>query len=457
MKKGVSYTLLTLSIVIVALSAVSVDIIGILETLGAIGGTGVVNAFAASAVTGEPVTTKNTREKSPDLQLDAISQKIVQMKPSRTALHTITMYAPKKTIKSFKSDYYAVDTRGFKDTVAATYTKPADGAELASIEVADIGLWVKDDTILVKSITGTDGKALALYVSDTDKANSIVKVQALNGPNGTNANADTMIVPTINSGTVIHRMGTAKSELDAQHDAYGIIPQKEHNYVQLFMAMVEESFYSRTQEKEVNWSFTDKEALNVYDMKAGMEASYIWGVRRQFNDVTDTEETYTTGGAYRYIDNLLEYGSGGTDRTIDRATYVNWMKKIFLGNSGSETRVLLAGGELLGSLHLVDEVAKQINAQNTLTKFGITFKRIVTNYGQLLVLHHPMFDIMGYGEDALVMDPANIEKHVRRALNTYKLDLKKPGIRLSDANVIAETSCLAWRYPDTHAWISPKA
>jgi hypothetical protein len=416
---------------------------------------GVSMALIGTVVTGDAVTVEDVKAAAPTLDRDYVSRKITQMRPASTPLDTMTREIGNVVdIKSFVTNFYAVDSRPLKDLVGvAGYVTVAD-VELAAIPVDDIDNWSKDDTALVPSMTGNDGQELALYVSDIDAATSSIKVQALN----VTANGNGKIqVPSIAGASVLIRMGNAKSEKDANTDPFAIIPEKDYNYCQLFMAQVEESIYQRMHDQEVDWGFSDYEALNIYDMRARMELSFTFGFRHKMTDKTDKDVKYFTGGVKRQLTKALEYGAAGVPGGITNDKMIDWSKDIFVGNSGSETRVLLAGATLNAEMAKADTVAKQIEAGKTQVKWGITFKEIETNFGTLLVKHVPLFDIAGYSNNGMVLDMSNIEKHVFLPTQVTDLELKKAGIKNADASVIAETSCLVLRYPDTHAWVKVKA
>ena len=201
-------------------------------------GSGACYATVGTMVTGDAVTTDAVQDGPPvsTFLMSEVSQKITEMKPARTPLDTIMRSAvTKKKIESFKTEFYAVDVRPFSDTVATTYTKPDSGVELAELIVTNIDIWSQDDTALAVGREGSDGLDLVLFVADVDVANSLLKVQALNGP----TEGPLIVVPTILSTTVLVRMGNAKAEKDAQTSPYAMIPEKDYNYCQIFMAQVE--------------------------------------------------------------------------------------------------------------------------------------------------------------------------------------------------------------------------
>lgn len=427
---------------------------------------GVSIAIVGAPVMDAPVTTTATNTGSPDLLENYVSQRVIQMKPASTPLDTIMRQIKNVPIKSWKTEYYAADSRPLNDELDVAYTRvdATNYDHTAALTVKDISMWAIDDTLMFPNITvtpkeGTVGPLVGLVVGRT-VATSTLTVQCINGAAGAvaNANLATGCFPaTIADNSLIVRMGAAKAETDAQTTPYGIIPVPAYNYCQIFMAQCEESLFQQIHDKEVSWSLKDYEAQNIYDMRATMEHSYLFGARQKFADLTSSKERYLTGGATTYIDKVLTYGSGGSDRTIDDDTFVQWTKDLFTGNSGSETRILFGGDGLLKNLSNVKTIQKQIDAKSTQVKYGLTFREIETNFGSLLFFHHKLLNMSGWSDNGIVLDINNIEKHVFSPMEAKKLNLADTGTRNVNATRLSETSCLVLRYPDTHAVIKPAA
>lgn len=432
-------------------------VLACISTVLAFGGT-VTYAIVGAVIAGQPVTTINVAAGSTELNRPNISQKITEMRPAATPLDTIMRNIGSQIdIKSFKSDYYAVDSRPLYDTVNTAYTKAGDGNATYNLVVNNVSMWSADDTVMVDKINGSDTLALMCFVISKSVAAGTILIQPLNGIAGAGTTAGKLIIPaTIPVSTLLTRCGAAKHELDAQTSPYAIIPVKAYNYMQIFMAQVEESTFQKIHDKEVEWNFSDYEAQNIYDMRATMENSFLFGVRSNFTDESSGLQRHTTGGLIRYITKGLQYGTGGADRTISHSTFVDWAKSIFSGNAGSDSRILFGGNGLMANLSKVQTIQKQIEAKKTEVVFGITFNSIETNFGKLLFKRHPLLDLSGWGDNGIVLDINNIEKHTFKPMATRILDLKASGTRNVDAVVIEETTGLITRYPDTHAIISAK-
>jgi len=423
-------------------------------------------AVTPGLITGEAVDTENTRTESSELLRPDIEKEILKIRPSLTPLDTIMREATAKSINAFETQYYKVGIKPIQDTVKTLRAKTADAsAATACIDVIDVNnykMWSKDDTITVMSVNGaatSDGGYLALQVVDI--VNNQPKVVALNGVTaGIGGNAGYTVIPALAVNDILIRGGKAQSEKDMQTAPFGLVPVKSKQYCQLFFAQVEESTYSALHNKEVEFDFSDLDEQNIYDMKMTMENSFLHGFKTKIIDPIDSEEKYFTQGIIRDIAaaNSYFYGANRTDYTaaLTKPLYVDMMKKLFTGNCGSEKRILFAGNNFLAKLSLIDEgILKQLQAGATEVQFGITFKKIATNFGELLVLHHQLFNMWGtaWQNSALALDVNNLQKRVFKALGTQELDLKGSGQRNVKAQVITETSCMVAKYLETHMLI----
>ena len=79
----------------------------------------------------------------------------------------------------------------------------------------------------------------------------------------------------------------------------------------------------------------------------------------------------------------------------------------------------------------------------------------MTNFGELLVYNHPLFDEYGFDQCAIVLDPQYVEKRVFRSIDTDQLKLKEAGVFDGRANVITEISSVVLKYPKCHKLVVP--
>lgn len=418
------------------------------------GATFAVGAIAGTVVEGETPTTATGAAASTELHTTTISQKITEIKPAATPLDTILrnigMVVP---VKAWKTEWYQVDTRGIEDTLAAAFNTSASGtydstSGIHTITVTNVHIWSVDDTILVQGVNGGDNHELVLNVVSKNTTAKTLGVVAVNG-----IGTDEKDLPDIPLGTTLTRMGNAKSELDAQTSPYAVYPQKDYNYCQIFMSQIEQSIYDKLHSKEVNWDITDFRAQSLYDLRRSMELTSLFGARGYIYDPEGNDYKYFMNGITRSITKQLGY----TDGSLTHDQFMEWHESIFVGNAGSDQRIVFAGSDLTKQVMQVDFVQKQIEAKNTEVVFGIKFTRIESNFGVTLWKHHNLMNDVGWTKKAVVLDVNNLERHVFKGMQVRKLDLIGSGQRNADAFVMDETYSVITRYDDTHAIIDPNA
>lgn len=485
MKKNNKIFIALLTVVVVIASAVMTNFA--LDWLAS-GGLGLMMAGGA-VIEGGEVDTQLVRDQKTTMEdgrvvllnSEDIDRKVVIMNPTRTPLDTILREkASSRKAASEIVQFWAVGSEPLYDTpnssasgdgsstAAKAYTYASgNGLETFILKPTDINIWAQNDTFYMKDLEipssgtvdvvsgGTNViETIAFYVEKVESGSLIVK--PLNGIKGKSALATKYVMPDFTSSTVLYKMGRAENEKAAQTKPFAMIPEPDENYCQNFMAMVEESFFQRATAKQVNWDLTDIEAQNIYALRAKMEMSAIMGVKSNVLNSDLSNRRYTSNGIYRMIDKRLEYGTGGSDRTIDQGTYLDWMESVFVGNNGSNIRYLFGGSTLIKNLHLVETVSRQLKADNTKVEFGLEFNKIVTNFGTLMIYHHPLLSYMGFKDNGLILDLEHVRKNVFQPMQVQKLDLNSAGISRSYANVISECSCVTVMNPDCHAWIGPK-
>ena len=99
---------------------------------------------------------------------------------------------------------------------------------------------------------------------------------------------------------------------------------------------------------------------------------------------------------------------------------------------------------------------KQLEAGKTEVVFGISFRKLETTDGVLLLKPHDLLNEYGYERAAVVVDPANVYRAVMKELEATELDRDKVGLSRSTDIRMDEAHCLAVTNPDTHAIITCK-
>ena len=399
-----------------------------------------------------PLTTDLSREGSPDLLLNEIDQQIVKIRPMSTPIDQISRYAGSKHAGSMVVDYYSVDTKPTNAVltmdVESVETTSGDGSPTAVINTENNDIFDATDTILVQNIAGYEadgvtqsGQDLMLYVLGRDASG--ITVMAVNGPT---RNGVANCIPEIQEGAVLVRMGRAASELDVQSPQFEALPKKNRNLCQIFKMQVEQSTLQRLSNKEVGWTMSDQEEAAVYDMRLGMEKSYLFGVARQLWDPNKKEYVYFTGGIWNQAGKTA-YLEPSAELTSDMM--VELMRKAFTGNAGSKRKILIGGSGLISRISKLD-YTRVLTAGQHVSKWGIDFTELRSKFGSLYLLLSEVFDEMDMSDDGIIIDPEYIQKYTHIPFSTEQLNLEKSGVRNVDALVMTEASCLVLRYPMAH-------
>ena len=259
-------------------------------------------------------------------------------------------------------------------------------------------------------------------------------------------NGITNCFPAIYRGVHLVRMGRAASELDVQSPQFEALPKKSRNLCQIFKMQVEQSTLQRLANKEVGWTMSDQEEAAVYDMRMGMEKSFLFGVARQIWDPIKKEYIHFTGRIWTQAgkDFFLE-----SSTELGTSDVVDLMRKAFTGNAGSKRKILIGGSGLISTISKLD-YTRVISAGQHVSKWGIDFTELRSKFGCLYLLLSEVFDEVGMTDCGIVIDPEYIQKYTHIPFSTEQLNLKKSGVRNVDALVMTEASCLVLRYPKAH-------
>ena len=405
-----------------------------------------------------PLSTDVAREGSPELLLNEIDSQIVKIRPMATPVDQLSRCAGAKHTGSMTVDYYNVDTKPTSTTLKEDVAEPVndsdpDNITKVKIKTENNEIFDVSDTILVQGVSGyeADGTTLSindlvLYVVKKDADTGEIQVMAVNGKKvGSVPNC----VPGIYSGTTLIRMGRAASELDVMSPQFEALPQKARNFCQIFKCQIEQSTLMKMANKEVPWNMSDQEEAAIYDMRLGMEKSFLFGVKQKLWDPIKKENILFTGGIWYQAGKDFNYNPDN----FNQSEVVDMMREAFTGNAGSKRKILIGGSGLIGRLNKL-EYSKVLTAGDNVVKWGIDFSEIRSKFGTLYVLLSEVFDEVGMPDNGMVIDPEYLQKYSHIPFSTEALNLKASGVRNVDALVLTEASCLVLRYPKAHMRIS---
>ena len=416
------------------------------------GGTTIVDSGSgATATTGIEVT----KESDPDFYAKAVDERITRMRPMRTPIDQITRKASSiNRVNSMVVKYYSVATRPIKATLTSEVAAMTGSSVV--LEVSDAKLFAETDTIRVHGVKGykedgstQDTKDLMLYVVGKND-NGFPQVIAVNGlADGENGTSKT---PKLPSGTILIRMGRAASEIDVETGNFYNLPKPSEQFCQKFMMQVEQSTFDKMWDKEVDWNFSDMEEDGIYDMRLGMENSFLFGIKGKGKDPRKSgADVYFTGGIYWMAGKKMGLGTVKDGvATITDDEMVDFLKDLFTGNdSGNGQKIGFAGSEALASLAKMK--SERFKVVKEFEKWGLKFTSFDSNFGKLLVMHHELLDMNGKADEIFVIDPEYLRKKHFLTWQRNEYDMAKLAKRDTRAVVMKEASCCYLVYPNAHA------
>lgn len=413
-------------------------------------------------IDGIATETQGREDGDPEFYSKEIDKKITKIRPMATPIDQISRYADASPSDSFEVKYYSVGTRPIQCTTTKAVALES-GASVA-LEVDDTSMFTDDDTIRVvgvKAVTNYKGEAynaddpktpdLVLCVCGKDANTQKPIVYAVNGTKNAQGQP---INFSIGSGQKLVRMGKACGELDVQTGRFNNLPTAEMQYCQNFMIQIEESTMNKIAAKEVDWGFTDLEEDGIQDMRLSQECSFLFG---DLNKIAHTSKngayTWFTKGIWWMAGKDIElghYDSTAKATVISDDDLVDISKELFVGTgTGNKRKVVFAGSDALAAFSKIK--SEKFRLKESVEYWNLKFKRWETDFGEILVMHHELFDLNGMSDCAFALDPEYLAKktHVSWARNI--LDLKTAGVRNTNAVVLQEVSCLYLRYAPAHA------
>lgn len=403
------------------------------------------------------VTTTDAAGNVQNINIADVSKNITSIGRSQFPLDSILRELPSVTSEGFEYKHYSTRERGIRDTVKTPY-EVTQGSEAGVKEliVNNAQIWSLDGLIMVPSVqVNADGSCtvlsdgavsinpLILNIVEINRGSGKLTIQAINATT----------IPALAVDTILTRLGVAKHELAAFSEDPSQMPFDDFNYCQIHMTTVSEGLYQKLQKKDVNWGIIDMQEQAIMDFRLTNEATSLFGTRSKFKDLVSNKLKYTSDGLLRKIGKHLDMGA---KTAIDNDLLYGWCGDIFRGNNGSERRICFYGKEFGRELAKSTTVQKQLEADKTEVVFGISFKKIETTDGTLLLKPHDLFDEYGYGKMGMVVDPGYLFRAIQKPLETTELDRDRSGQSRSKDVRIDESHALITTNAEVHATILVK-
>jgi len=349
-------------------------------------------------------------------------------------------------VKNYKLNWGTIAVIPFQDKVNATFSAPS--AVRGNLVVANVNIWTPHTLIKVHDKEYGNGEDCILYIESVTIGSSTLAVRSTGGATGTEN------IPAIADQTKITRMGTAFPELGVKNTAVAQSPTSDYNYAQKFITSVVYSNWLMLTQLFTNYSFSMVTNLALQDFRYGQEFAFMFGNRSKFvaNKVGGgTETVNTTGGLTYFIDQEIEYGTGGGDTTITESDIVDFTKTMRVGNNGSDTRYLYAGSNFISALNKgVMSDSTRFVQKDYDTVYGLSFTVLYSFFGTINVMYAPLLDQTEFIDRGFLLDMQFIDKFVFQPFKQTNTDLLK--LREADAQSVdmLETCGLVVRNIDTH-------
>ncbi len=419
---------------------------------------------------GDALSTFDYRKWAPGLIKDPVNRQIVQIRPYVNIVDTMLRYIGSDKINNLEFDYWQIKAREQRDEVVsftatpsaekgrcvavmvvkkrATF-RPTDNllVPLSSVDQSSLSAneKVKDDLVLYVSKTETTPNGLKLYLT-TDEDQVVPEYS------GGTATGD-YVIPTVKVGETVYLMGRAAGELDTTSPAIEFVPFKKHGNAQIFKTEITISNFAKMADKEVKWDLNEIEEEALFDYRRAQEKSILFSKMGIIHDPDKNKDIYRMEGLFTAIkrEGVVQLDSNKTTQADKNAEITKLMKSIFIGNNGSKERFAIGGSDAVAKLSNMFSVEKYQDAVKTEVIMGITWSKIVSVFGTLNVVHHPLFDETPYGSYLLVIDPQFLKKKEVLPFERQQVDGKEHLIVNGDIVIFSETYGLAVYNPKAHA------
>lgn len=399
--------------------------------------TGVVDG--ATKVTGTPEINKATT-----------SQKLAKIGWSNAPLDTFLRNIGKGKTNSDTYQFFSVTARG----VACTASAAEEKGDVIEVTLATgVHSLSKSGVLMVPTLKVENGvaasagakpslKPLMLHIADIDYSGKKVSLVPLNGT----------VEASLLANVTFYRAGIACDQDVAITEDPQAMPTKDHNHCQRMLCTISENMYQALQDKEVEYGLNDYRDQALLDFRLQSEMAAIFGggavAGENFIDPKSNKRKLHMRGVLDFdIQNIMKTEADeGVDAFLNRA-----MEELFAVNNGSSERLLLYGAGFATALANSKWWQKQLEANKTEMKWGVTWKMVESNFGSLRGIMDPALSLTGeYSNCALVIDPAHVRLVEQVPLQERKLDLVSAGIRNSKDIVLEESITLELTNPKAH-------
>ena len=183
-----------------------------------------------------------------------------------------------------------------------------------------------------------------------------------------------------------------------------------------------------------------------------IERSVIWGKRSY--GVKDGQNFFTMDGLRAQIKSNTET----TTNNVSYKTLRNFLQKVFQRNIRGKPneRIAFCGNSVINSLDDILRADGNVQVFTGATEFGFKVRRLITPYGDISLMTHPMMvESPLWTKDLMVLHPGSIElKWVRRQMwDNYDRDGTRAG-KDSDYGVVTSDLTICIKAEETAGYFS---
>jgi len=405
----------------------------------------------------EGMSVEFAEENVETILLREIDKEIVKINRYRYPLDTIARSIGQARTKNSKSQivsYYSVATLPSDSIITVKYDAAGTQAPLTFGQNGDDNALIAiNQTLIVKGVNGyvvngkvgtntEDSRPLMLYVVDRH-ADGRPIVVAVNGK-GTS-----FTIPEIPVNSEITISGRAASEFQIRTDVYNILPTPTDQYLQKFIAEVEESNFFSMRDKEVSWTISDVVQQALDQMRKETNNSYwrgvkaIRNVKNRYN--RKPEDTYFTEGIWGMAAKDLDAGGN----SLTASMLIDYMNAGFTDNAASNTKLLLCSPNYMAELCKVP-LNHTLWYGSKKDFFGLTVTPIESPFGTIVPILDKSMIEAGLQDCAFMLDADYMTKWTM-GWRSETLDNVKNGEADSTGRILVEPSGLTLSFPDAHA------
>jgi len=253
---------------------------------------------------------------------------------------------------------------------------------------------------------------------------------------------------TIADNSVVLKLGNAMEENSSVPAAKTTQEVAVYNYTQIFRTPVALSATEMATELYGGKDRAYQRRKKALEHKRDIARAMYFGVRKE--DTTGATPRRTMGGLLEFMTETTAF-----DSSTQPLTYANFDQYVAqpVFSHGSREKLLIAGPNLMTAINswALNKVVTEVDANAT---FGIRVKRLITGYGDLMVVYDPLLADGFHAGYGMVLDTDNIRYAYLQGRDT-KLNTN---IQANDVDGVIDeyiTECsLEVKLPKTHMLIT---